>query len=258
MERFSLVLPSFKAYNSVCSINRYAASLRGVYTPCCRKEDVSAMSYRTVIFDLDGTLLDTLQDLADSANYALSVNALPQRSLEEIRSFVGNGVAMLIHRALPEGTSEELEHKCFSDFRAHYVLNMQNKTAPYPGILPLLRRLHAEGFQLAVVSNKFDDAVKDLCQSYFGSLFGAAIGESHGVSRKPAPDTVFKALQELGARAEDAVYVGDSDVDLLTARNAGLPCISVTWGFRTREFLLQNGAVQLSDSPEDLCRLLTD
>ncbi len=214
------------------------------------------MRYRTVIFDLDGTLLDTLQDLADSTNYALSVNAYPSRSLEEIRSFVGNGVAMLIHRALPQGVSEEAERKCFSDFRAHYVLNMRNKTAPYPGILELLDRLRQDGLSLAVVSNKFDAAVKDLCHSYFGSLLGASVGESQGVARKPAPDTVFKALEELGVPAEGAVYVGDSEVDLLTAHNAGLPCISVTWGFRTRESLLQNGAAQLVDAPQALYELI--
>lgn len=213
-------------------------------------------AYNTVIFDLDGTLLNTLEDLADSTNYALAVSGFPPRSLEEIRTFVGNGVGRLIHLAIPQGTPPEAEAKCLSDFRAHYLLNMENKTAPYPGILALLDRLRAAGFRLAVVSNKFDGAVKGLCAAYFGARIPVAIGESPTVARKPAPDAVLRALEELDSTAGQAVYVGDSDVDLLTARNAGLPCISVSWGFRSREFLLRAGAERLADTPEDLAALL--
>ena len=173
--------------------------------------------YDTVIFDLDGTLLNTLQDLADSTNYALALQGMPARTLEEVRRFVGNGVGRLIHRAVPEGTPEEVEARVLADFRAHYTLNMEHKTAPYPGVLPLLDRLGQAGIRTAVVSNKFDSAVKGLCHAYFGARIPVAIGESQGVARKPAPDTVFRALEELGAGTGRAVYVGDSDVDIQTA-----------------------------------------
>ena len=212
--------------------------------------------YRTAIFDLDGTLLDTLQDLADSANYALALHGLPARTVEEVRRFVGNGVGLLIRRAVPEGTPETLERRVLRDFRAHYLLNMENKTAPYPGIPELLDALRAAGVRTAVVSNKFDGAVKGLCQNYFGDRIRAAIGESQGVARKPAPDTVFRALEELGMPREGAVYVGDSDVDIETAKNAGLPCISVSWGFRSRTFLTEHGAQTIADTVEELRELL--
>lgn len=214
------------------------------------------MLYHTAIFDLDGTLLDTLQDLADSTNYALSLHHLPPRTVEEVRQFVGNGVGLLIHRAVPEGTAEELEGQVLRDFRAHYLLNMENRTAPYPGVPDLLDALRAAGVHTAVVSNKFDGAVKGLCQNYFGQRVEAAIGESQGVARKPAPDTVFRALAELGQAPEGAVYVGDSDVDILTAKNAGLPCIAVSWGFRSRAFLEANGARIIADTMQELKQLL--
>ena len=142
--------------------------------------------YSTVIFDLDGTLLDTLQDLCDSTNYALALYNMPARSLDEIRRFVGNGVGLLIHRAVPEGTPDDLEAQCLADFRAHYLLNMEHRTAPYAGVLELLDGLNKAGIKLAVVSNKFDGAVKGLCQTYFGDRVKVAIGESQGVARKPA------------------------------------------------------------------------
>lgn len=224
----------------------HGAAERGIY-----------MRFHTAVFDLDGTLLDTLQDLADSTNYALAVNGLPGRTLDEVRRFVGNGVGRLIARAVPEGTPEALTAKCLSDFRAHYFLNMENKTAPYPGVMEMLDRLGKAGFHLAIVSNKFDSAVKGLCQTYFGDLIPVAIGESEGVERKPAPDTVFKALKELGVSAEGAVYIGDSDVDIATARNAGLPCISVSWGFRDEDFLLSHGATEIVADPDGLYAALT-
>ena len=198
--------------------------------------------YHTAIFDLDGTLLDTLQDLADSTNYALALHHFPTRTVEEVRRFVGNGVGLLIHRAVPEGTDAELENQVLKDFRAHYLINMEHKTAPYPGVLELLDQLRAAGIHTAVVSNKFDGAVKGLCQAYFGDRVEVAIGESQGVARKPAPDTVFRALAELNAPTEGAVYIGDSDVDIQTAKNSGLPCISVSWGFRDEAFLTEHGA----------------
>jgi len=212
--------------------------------------------FDTVIFDLDGTLLNTLDDLADSVNFALAANGMPRRSVDEVRRFVGNGVGRLMTLAVPEGTPPEAEAKVLADFRAHYLHNMENKTAPYPGIPTLLQALGTRGFRLAVVSNKFDGAVKDLCRSYFPGLLPVAIGESPGVARKPAPDTVFRALEELGADREWAVYVGDSDVDIETARNAGLSCISVSWGFRDEEFLRAHGAAVIVDTPEALLEYL--
>lgn len=212
--------------------------------------------YHTAIFDLDGTLLDTLQDLADSTNYALALHHMPTRSVEEVRRFVGNGVGLLIHRAVPEGTDAELENQVLKDFRAHYLINMEHKTAPYPGVLELLDRLRAAGVHTAVVSNKFDGAVKGLCQAYFGDRVEVAIGESQDVARKPAPDTVFRALAELNVPAEGAVYIGDSDVDIQTAKNAGLPCLSVSWGFRNQEFLTAHGATTIVDTRAELTRLL--
>lgn len=212
--------------------------------------------YHTAIFDLDGTLLNTLLDLADSTNYALALHHLPTRTVEEVRRFVGNGVGLLIHRAVPEGTDETLERQVLEDFRAHYLVNMEHKTAPYPGVPELLERLQAAGIHTAVVSNKFDGAVKGLCQAYFGSRVEVAIGESQGVARKPAPDTVFRAMAELGVQPEGAVYIGDSDVDIQTAKNAGLPCISVSWGFRDAAFLTEHGATTIAATREELANLL--
>lgn len=214
------------------------------------------MHYQAVIFDLDGTLLNTLDDLADSTNYALADSGFPARTVEEVRQFVGNGVAMLIHRAVPDGTSPEDEAACLDTFRHHYLTNMRSKTVPYPGILELLDRLNAAECAVAVVSNKFDAAVKGLCADYFGDRVPVAIGESEEVRKKPAPDTVYRALEELGVPAERAVYVGDSEVDIETAHNAGMDCISVSWGFRDTAFLLSKGARVVAANPEALERLL--
>lgn len=214
------------------------------------------MRYEAVIFDLDGTLLNTLDDLADSVNHALAACGYPARSREEVRQFVGNGVALLIHRSVPEGTPAGEEDRCLDAFRAHYLTNMRHKTAPYPGISDLLDRLNAAGCAVAVVSNKFDRAVKELCADYFGRRVPVAIGESPSVRKKPAPDTVFAALRELGLPASRAVYVGDSDVDIDTARSAGMDCISVSWGFRDVPFLKSHGASRIADSPEQLFELL--
>ena len=205
--------------------------------------------YDTVVFDLDGTLLNTLDDLADSVNEALRMHGFPCRTVQEIRQFVGNGVGNLMERAIPKGRENPQFDQCLNDFRAHYSKNLQNKTKPYPGIMELLKRLSEKGYKMAVVSNKFDTAVKGLCKTYFGQYIKVAIGESAGVAKKPAPDTVFQALRELGSETEQSVYVGDSDVDVKTAHNASLPCIGVTWGFRDRELLISEGADMVIDSP---------
>lgn len=207
---------------------------------------------QTVIFDLDGTLLNTLDDLWYSTNAALEQCGFPPRSLEEVRNFVGNGVELLIRRAVPAGTTEDGVQHCLERFRAHYQAHMRAHTLPYPGILELLDRLNRSGCKAAVVSNKFDAAVQELCRQYFGARISVAMGERLGVQKKPAPDLVRACLEALDAEAAGAVYVGDSEVDLQTAQNAGLPCLSVTWGFRSKEFLLAHGARQLIDSPQAL------
>ncbi|HHW23658.1 MAG TPA: HAD-IA family hydrolase [Clostridiaceae bacterium] len=213
-------------------------------------------NYDTIVFDLDGTLIDTLEDLKDSVNYAMNVYGFPERSLEEIRTFVGNGVGKLIERAIPDGIENPLYKECLKVFQDHYSKNMQNKTAPYNGIKELLAELKDRGFKMAVVSNKFDSAVKELVKEFFGDYIKVAIGESENVSRKPAPDTVIKALAELGSAPDKAVYVGDSEVDVMTAKNSKLTCIGVTWGFRTREVLEKEGAQYIIDEPHQLLSIL--
>jgi phosphoglycolate phosphatase len=210
------------------------------------------MRYQTAVFDLDGTLLDTLEDLYLATNAALESHSLPRRSRDEVRMFVGNGVEMLIRRAVPAGTDEETTLAVLADFKTTYAAICEDHTRPYDGILDMLRALREKGIRVAVVSNKFDAATKQLCQKYFGDLVEVAIGERTGVRKKPAPDTVYEALKELGVTAEGAVYIGDSDVDIQTARNCGMPCISVTWGLRDKDLLLQSGAEILVDTPERL------
>lgn len=210
------------------------------------------MKYNTVVFDLDGTLLNTLEDLMNATNHALETYGYPKRTLSEIRNFVGNGVRRLIERALPAEAAEADVDEILGAFREYYTAHCEDCTCAYEGVTDLLKRLKQAGFKLAIVSNKLDSAVKELNQSYFGGYVQAAIGEKEGISRKPAPDMVMNALAELGSSREEAVYVGDSDVDIRTAANAGLPCISVTWGFRDVDFLRKNGAEITADTPQQV------
>ncbi len=209
---------------------------------------------KAVIFDLDGTLLNTLDDLADSTNYALSRFGYPTRTIDEVRQFVGNGVAKLIERAIPEGKNNPNFEKCLAIFKENYAQNMYNKTAPYNGIIEMLSNLKSKEIKIAVVSNKFDLAVKELCKKYFEGFidFAAGENEAQGIKKKPAPDTVISVLNEFNFASEDAVYVGDSDVDIMTAKNSKMPCISVTWGFRDEKFLLENGATILINAPSEI------
>lgn len=208
--------------------------------------------YKTYIFDLDGTLLSTLADLAASTNYALRTHHMPERSLDEVRRFVGNGVKKLMERAIPDGLNNPLFEDTFATFRQHYMQHNLDTTQPYPGIMQLLEQLKAEGKNIAVVSNKFYAATRELCRHFFGDLAPVAIGEREDIRKKPAPDTVIEALRELGVDKEGAVYIGDSDVDIMTAKNSGMPCVSVLWGFRDKEFLLEHGATTLISQPEDM------
>lgn len=214
--------------------------------------------YDAVIFDLDGTLMDTLEDLADAVNEILQRNGYPVRTYEHVRRIVGNGLKQTLTLCLPEGTKEDVIERLLPDFAAFYQENCQIKTKPYDGIKDVLRELSARGYQMAIVSNKRDEAVKTLNEEYFQSYVKVAIGEneSAGIRKKPAPDTVYQALRELGCEKERAIYVGDSEVDKMTADNAGLPCISVVWGFRDKEDLEKLAPMRLIDKPEELLGIL--
>jgi phosphoglycolate phosphatase len=212
------------------------------------------MTYTTYIFDLDGTLLDTLADLAASVNHALRTHGMPEHTINDVRRFVGNGVRKLMESAVPDGASNPDFEAAFATFRQHYMAHSLDTTRPYDGIPETLDALKAKGCHLAVVSNKMMAATQDLCRHFFPDTIEVAIGENEaeGIRKKPAPDTVIAALRQLGVGQERAVYVGDSDVDLETARNSGLPCVSVLWGFRDRDFLLQHGAETFISAPSEL------
>ncbi|MDD6929837.1 MAG: HAD family hydrolase [Treponema sp.] len=205
------------------------------------------------VFDMDGTILNTLDDLMDSTNFALKNNGLKERSLEEIRFFVGNGIQKLIERAVPQGTSKEVFEKVFADFKSHYKIHCADKTSYYDGIPSVIQTLRKMGVKTAVVSNKADFAVQELVEVYFKGLFDVALGEKTGVSKKPSPDMVNAALSVLGVEKESAFYIGDSDVDFETAKNSSLDFIGVSWGFRGRKFLEDLGSKNIIDSP---CELL--
>ena len=206
---------------------------------------------KAIVFDLDGTLLDTLQDLKDSLNAALKQNDLPERTIEEVRQFVGNGLGNLIARAIPDGRQNPLYHTVLEDMRLIYAQNANRTTCPYDGIPALIDALLARGYRLAVVSNKPDEQVKSLCQLYFPSI-PITVGQRADVRLKPAPDSVLEAIRHLGCSVEDAVYIGDSEVDVETAQNAGIPCIIVTWGFRDREDLVKLNPDYIVDTAEEL------
>ena len=211
---------------------------------------------KAIVFDLDGTLLDTLADLAASTNYALRSCGMPEHSIDDVRRFVGNGVRMLMTRAVPDGESNPRFDEAFSVFRKHYMQHCLDTTCPYPGIMEALARLKEKGMMLAIVSNKMQAATEELRQHFFSQYIDVAIGESAAIRKKPAPDTVNEALRLLGISHEEAIYVGDSDVDIDTARAAMMPCASVLWGFRDRQFLLNHGATRLLSSPEELLSLV--
>ena len=210
--------------------------------------------YKVYIFDLDGTLLDTLGDLAAAVNYALRTHGMPEHSIDDVRRFVGNGVRKLMERAIPDGAANPQFDEAFATFRQYYMTHSLDTTRPYEGIPETLAALKERGCRLAVVSNKMMAATQELCQHFFPDTIEVAIGENEaeGIRKKPAPDTVFAALRQLGVGEEGAVYVGDSDVDLETARQSGLPCISVLWGFRDRDFLIKHGAKTFISAPQEL------
>ena len=208
--------------------------------------------FKTYIFDLDGTLLSTLNDLASSTNYALRWAGMPERTIEEVRMFVGNGVKLLMERAIPEGVDNPKFEETYAKFREHYMEHNLDTTRPYDGVPELLHELKRRGKHLAIVSNKFYAATQDLAKHFFPDTIEVAIGERENIRKKPAPDTVLEALRQLNVSKEDAVYIGDSDVDIMTAKNCGLPCISVLWGFRDKDFLIEHGGSLFVDKPIEI------
>lgn len=212
------------------------------------------MEINTVIFDLDGTILNTAEDLTDSLNSVLIREGYPARSIEETKSFTGEGYGVLLKRALPSGTDDEVVKQCEELFRNEYSLNLSNKTRPYEGILPLFKELKNRGIRIGVVSNKRDEATKEVCLRYFGGLVDAAIGDNKQRERKPSPDNLYEAIRQLGTETHRSVFVGDSDIDVKTAGNAGVRFIGVSWGYRSREVLIGEGADYIIDEP---CQLLT-
>lgn len=212
--------------------------------------------YKLIIFDLDGTILNTLEDLSDSTNYALSKYHFPKRTIEEVRGFVGNGIGKLIERAVPAGTEPAVVEKVLADFKVYYGEHCADKTKPYDGIKEMIGKLKKQGYMTAVVSNKADFAVQQLCGDYFPGLFDFVVGEREGIRRKPAPDSVLEVLERLQIEKKNTLYIGDSEVDIQTADNAGVDQVSVEWGFRKREYLLLQGAKKIVKTPEEILSIL--
>lgn len=214
------------------------------------------MKYNTIIFDLDGTLLNTLDDITDSVNIMLGREGYPPRTREEVREFVGNGAKNLIRRALPETVSEEETLRCLAVYSKIYLENMFQKTGPYEGIDLILKELKKLGLKIGVVSNKPHEATREICEFYFGSVLDAFIGDNPERKKKPAPDNVFEILKLMGSDKTKTLYIGDSDVDMETAKNAGLDCVGVTWGYRSEETLTEHGADYIIDEPWQLIHLI--
>jgi len=212
--------------------------------------------FDALIFDLDGTLLDTLEDLTDAVNFTMEHFELHTWTIDDVRSFVGNGIRRLIKLCVPGGEENEKFEEIFEFFKTYYTGHCKIKTKPYVGIEPLLDELKAAGYKLAVVSNKNDEAVKQLCADFFGEMFDVVVGERPEVNKKPAPDMVIKALEELGCEKERAVYIGDSEVDGQTAANAKMACVLVSWGFRSREVLEKFEHLAIIDDPKRFLEIL--
>lgn len=211
---------------------------------------------KALVWDLDGTLLNTIDDLADSVNFALTKYNQPNKTVDEVKRAVGNGVNKLIERCLENGQNNQNFAEILETFKVHYSKNSAVKTAPYPEICETLKELKTSGYKLAVVSNKFENAVVDLCQKYFPNTFDVIIGETPQIKRKPAPDMLFAALKKLQVQAEEIYFIGDSEVDVQTAKNAEIKCLSALWGFRSKEILLANGAKYFLNTPQEIFKFL--
>ena len=210
----------------------------------------------TIVWDMDGTVLNTLIDLRDSVNYVLRKYNMPEHTIEEYRRYFGSGIRYALECAVIEGTPSETIDKMLPLFKEHYDIHCLDNTCPYEGILDAMKKLKEKGYKMAIVSNKIDSAVKELNEKFFKEYVDVAIGETSGTKRKPAPDMVEQALKELGSSKEESIYIGDSEVDLQTAINSSLPCISVLWGFRDRDYLIEQGATTFAETPEELIQLL--
>ena len=210
------------------------------------------MKYEAILFDLDGTLTDTLGDLANSVNFALRESGFPERTLGEVKSFVGNGVRRLIYLSVPDNADEETAEKCLSVFKEYYKNHSLVETRPYDGIISMLESLKKQGIKIAVVTNKMHEAAEDIVRIFFGDLIDITLGQVDGVAQKPQPDGIHHVLKKLGISKGKAIYVGDSEVDCITAKNAEIPCVAVSWGFRDKSVLAENGADFIADTPEDV------
>ncbi len=214
------------------------------------------MKYSACIFDLDGTLLDTLTDLKNSVNYTLNKMHYPERSADEVRSFIGNGIPMLIRRAIPEGADETCFNLALEIFKEHYSLHLNDNTAPYSGIINMLNHLKSEGVKTAVVTNKAHEAANGLINHFFGDLITVTVGQKEGVPVKPDPAALYEAVRSLGCQGQKILYAGDSDVDVFTAHNADIECVGVTWGFRSRESLISAGTDFIADTPDEIITII--
>ena len=212
--------------------------------------------YKLAIFDLDGTLLDTLGDLHASVNFALREFSFPERTIDEVRRFIGNGVVKLMERSTPDGVDAVTQKACLDVFRAHYLEHMSDTTAPYANVIDLLKKLRAKGIKIAVVSNKLHTAVEELCDSYFTGLIDKAVGVSVEAERKPSPINVIRTAEFFGAELQECIYIGDSEVDVQTAHNADVQCIGITWGFRDRGCLIDNGCDFIADTADEVYNLI--
>lgn len=210
--------------------------------------------YDTYIFDLDGTLLYTLGDLTNSVNHTMRVFNLPEHSIGDVKKMVGNGIKKLIERAIPDGAGNPQYKNIYTSFIEHYLKHNIDTTRPYDGIMEMMAALKKQDCKIAVVSNKYHKATEELCRHFFSDYIDVAIGESDDIRKKPAPDSVFEAIKRLRAEKESCVYIGDSEVDIQTAKNSGLPCISVLWGFRDKDFLMEHGAQTFIECPEDILK----
>ena len=216
------------------------------------------MKNRYIIFDMDGTLLDSLTDLQNTLNYCFRKEGFPERTYQEVRTFVGNGLRTLIERAVPQGTPDEKTDEILEIFKPHYMEHCMDYTAPYAGIMDMLAKLKDAGYKMAIVSNKADAALKHLSEHFFGEFIDVAVGERAGMNKKPAPDLVYLAMEEIGATKDNTVYIGDSEVDYQTAMNSGLKCISVLWGFRDKDLLESYGAKCFANTPNDVVKMLEE
>ena len=216
------------------------------------------MKINTIIWDMDGTVLDTLTDLRESVNYVLGLYNMPPHSIEDYRRYFGSGIRHALECAVVPGTATDTIDEMIPLFKEHYDIHCLDNTCPYEGITEVMKNLKAAGYKMAIVSNKIDSAVKELNERFFSDSVDTAIGEREGIKRKPAPDMVEQALKELGSKKEESIYIGDTEVDLETARNSGLPCISVLWGFREKDYLINEGAVTFADAPDELFGILQE